>query len=88
MQHEDKINKLIRKLKQQNIISTSTYNFLFTSDSGPGILYGLPKIHKTGTPLRPILAAYNTAAYKIAKFIVPLLESYTHNSFSFPILTH
>ena len=84
MQHEDKINRLLRKLKQQNIISTSTYNSLFTSGSGPGILYGLPKIHKTGTPLRPILAAYNTAAYKIAKFIVPLLEPYTHNSFSLP----
>ena len=82
MQHEDKINRLLRKLKQQNIISASTYNSLFTSGSGPGILYGPPKIHKTSTNLGPILAAYNTAAFKIAKFIVPLLEPYTHNCFS------
>ena len=82
MQHKDKINRLFRKLKQQNITSTSTYNSLITSGSGPGILYGLLKIHKTGIPLRPILTAYNTAAYKIAKFTVRLLEFYTHNSFS------
>ena len=69
--------------KKQNIISASTHNSLFTSGCEPGILYGLPKIHKTDTPLRPILAYYNTAAYKISKFIVPLLEPYTHNSFSF-----
>ena len=80
MQHEDKINRLFRKLKQQNIISASTFNSLFTTDSLPDILYGLLKIHKTGTTLRSILAATNTAAYKTAKFIVPLLEPYTHNS--------
>ena len=84
MQHEDKINRFLRKLKQPNIISASTYNFLFTFGSGPGILYGQPTIHKTGPPLRPILAAYYTAAYNIAKFIVPLLEPFTHNSFSLP----
>ena len=77
MQHEDKFDSLLRKLKQQNIISASAYNSLFASCSGPGIIYGLPKIHKTGTPLRPILAAF-----KIVKFIVPLLEPYSHNSCS------
>ena len=81
MQQKDKINRLLRKCKQQNIISASTHNFLFTSDSGPGILYGLPKILKTSTPLRPILAAHN-AAYNIAKSLVPLLEPDTHNRFS------
>ena len=84
MHHEDKIIRLLRKLKQQNIISTSTYNSLFTSGSEPGILYWLPKIHKTGTTLRLILANYNTAAQKTAKFILPLLEPYTHNSFTLP----
>ena len=82
MQREDRINKLLRKWKQQNIISASTYNSLFYSGSGPGILNGLPTICKTGTLLRPILAANNTAAYKITKFVVPLLEPYTHDSFS------
>ena len=42
-------------------------------------MYGLPKIHKPGTPLRPILAAYNTPTYPISKFLIPLLQEYTTN---------
>ena len=88
LQHEDKINKLLRTFIQLNIISVCTYNSLFTSGSGPDILYGPPKIYKTDTPLRPILAAYNTAAHKIINFLVPLLEPSTPNKFSLPILAH
>ena len=63
------------------------------SGTGPGTMYGLPKIHKinfnTEFPFRPIIAAYNTAAYKLSKFLVPLLTPFTineytvHNSYDF-----
>ena len=56
------------------------------SGTQPGILYGLPKIHKIGTPLRPILSAIGTAGYNIAKFFVPILAPFTsdeYDSFSF-----
>ena len=33
-------------------------------------------------PLRPILAAYNTATYKLAKHLVPLLEPFSSNNFT------
>ena len=56
----------------------------------PGVLYGLPKIHKNCTPLRPMLSAIGTAGYKLTKkFFVPLLSPFTNNhhlvrdSFSF-----
>ena len=52
------------------------------SSTGPGIMYGSPKIHKPGTPLRPILAAYNTATYNLAKFLAQLLEPYTTNLYT------
>ena len=45
-------------------------------------MYGLPKIHKVGTPIRPILTSYDTPNYKIAKFLVPLLAPLTTNSYS------
>ena len=40
-------------------------------------MYGLPKIHKEGTPLRPILSATNTSSYNISKYLVGLLEHLT-----------
>ena len=55
---------------------------MFTSGSGPGIMYGSPKVHKPDTPLRPILAAYNTPTFKLAKFLVPLLEPFTSNNYT------
>ena len=47
-----------------------------------GIIYGLPKLHKPDVPLRPILAAYNTPTYPLAKFLVPLLQPFTFNSYT------
>ena len=59
---------------------------LFTTDSPPRY-YGLPKIHKEGVPLRPIVSTVNTITYQCAKyladFITPLVgqtNSYVKNS--------
>ena len=58
---EYKINNFLRKLKKSKILSDDFYKKTFTSGSGPGILYGLPKIHKpnfdTNFQFRPIFAA-------------------------------
>ena len=42
--------------------------------SNPGKLYGLPKTHKIGEPMRPILSAVSCHNYNLAKFLVPLLS--------------
>ncbi len=72
---EDKLNRILRTLK--NTLTDVTYNYLFASGSTPGILYGLPKVHKEGCPIRPILSAINTFNYNLAKFFVPLLSHLT-----------
>ena len=54
---EDLVNKFLNKLCKAGIISDEQYKKLYVSDSSPGILYGLPKIHKPNLPMRPILAA-------------------------------
>ena len=86
-------NKLIRflrdKLLKQNSIPDDVYKELFPSGSTPGVLYGLPKVHKTNCPARPILSAIGTYNYKLAKFFVPTFQPYTvseyvvKDSFSF-----
>ena len=78
---EDKLNRLLRSLKDK-VITTEVYNNLFASGSVPGILYGLPKIHKPSCPIRPILSAIGTVNYNLAKFFVPLLGPLTTNEFT------
>ena len=83
---EDKINRFLLKLKKSSVITESQYNSLHVSGSGPGVMYGLPKIHKPNFnqkfQYRPILAAYNLASYKLSKFLVPLLSGLTQNQYT------
>ena len=79
---EDKINRLLSKLKSVGMISEELYKRLFVSGSTPGILYGLPKIHKALAPLRPIFSACGTPAYNLAKFLVPVLAPLTKNEYT------
>ena len=81
-QVEDKINRLLSKLKSLSMISEELYKRLYVSGSTPGILYGLPKIHKALTPLRPIFSACGTPAYGLAKFFVPILAPLTKNEYT------
>ena len=37
-------------------------------------MYGLPKIHKDGAPLRPIISAIGTYNYGVAKYLVNILK--------------
>ena len=57
---EDKLARLLRQLFKSNITTKDIFNSLFTSGLSPGILYGLPKIHKTGNFIRAILSTINT----------------------------
>ena len=71
-----KVNRILEQLRDKNI-AFQQYHNMFSSSTGLGIMYGTPKIHKPGISLHPILAAHNTATYKLAKFSAQLLESYT-----------
>ena len=81
LKHEDQVNRYLYKLCQE-IIDKPLQDHLHLSSSHPGILYGLPKIHKMSIPLRPILSSIGTCGYKIAKFLVPILEPITSNHFT------
>ncbi|XP_069976576.1 uncharacterized protein [Penaeus vannamei] len=77
---EDKLNRLLRPIKET--INGATYNSILASGSRPGCLYGLPKVHKTGTPLRPIVSSINTFNYNLAKFLVKIMEPLTTNEYT------
>ncbi|XP_050505419.1 uncharacterized protein LOC126883792 [Diabrotica virgifera virgifera] len=46
------------------------------------LLYGVPKVHKTGGTLRPILSSINTPNYLLAKYLFPHLQILTENEFT------
>ncbi|XP_069983746.1 uncharacterized protein [Penaeus vannamei] len=77
---EDKLKRLLRAIKPS--IGESTYNFLSTSGSQPGRLYGLPKVHKPNIPLRPIISSIGTFNYNTAKFLVPIISPLTTNQYT------
>ena len=55
---------------------------MYSSGSRPGTLYGLPKIHKLGNPLRPIVSSIGTFSYNLAKFLVPIISPLTKNEYT------
>ena len=83
---EDKINRFLLKLKNLKKITSDVYNKLRSTGSSPGILYGLPKIHKpdfsSKFQFRPIFAAYKTPSFNLAKYLVPILSPLTTNQYT------
>ena len=82
--HRD-IQESLRKLNREHGTSRLHdwsklyYNRLLpTGNSSPAPrFYGLPKIHKTNCPMRPIVSACGTATYQLAKFLTKILQRYT-----------
>ena len=83
---EDKINRLLSKLKKEKCINDTIYSNLYISSSGPGTLYGLPKVQMTDFASKfryhPILTAYNQASYNISKFLVSIVAPLTANKYT------
>ena len=78
---ENKIRGFLRSLKNESIISGELYEKLIPTGSIPGILYGLPKIHKANIPLRPILSTIGTHSYNLSKYLVSLLHDISVSPF-------
>ena len=79
---ETKLTNLLKELKQGEIISEQQFDELKPIDSRPGILYGLPKVHKLNFPFRPIIiSSTGTYCYKVVKLFVPLLHPFSINFF-------
>ena len=68
LNQENKLRNFLKELKRENVITNELYDKLCSTGSRPGILYGLPKVHKVNVPLRPILSALGTHSYNLAKY--------------------
>ena len=66
---EESLSTYLRKLRKDKIIDDATFYKILPSGSSPGVLYGLPKVHKTGCPFRPIVSSVNTYNYNLASYL-------------------
>ena len=75
-----KLSQNLLTLKRHGHISEAVYNKIRPRHKQPPRIYGLPKIHKTNTPLKPIVSCVNTFPYNLSAFLANILSPLTGNS--------
>ena len=81
--YKKKLINLLKTIKSEGGINNNTYKRLYPTGTVSPKYYGLPKIHKAGVPLRPIISRRGSGTYEtakqLAKFIKPLVGRSPHH---------
>ena len=82
------LRSMLTRWKTKDYISDTKYRALYCSDGSLPRVYGLPKIHKPGCPLRVIVSSIGSLLYPLATYLhnilfktIPKANSYIKNSF-------
>ncbi|CAF1424651.1 unnamed protein product [Adineta steineri] len=70
---EQSLITFLNKLRDEKSITEQFHKMASPKGSNPGLLYGLPKVHKTNIPLRPVLSALGTYNYGLGKALAGIL---------------
>ena len=66
---ERDINKELLAMRKKDEISESLYTRMRSTGGQPARLYGLAKVHKVNTPLRPVLSLPGSSYYNLNKVL-------------------
>ncbi len=69
-----KLKTALKPLVDEKKIDKATYSHLVPTASITLRIYGTPKIHKTGTPLRPIVDSIGSVTYNLSKALVEIIK--------------
>jgi hypothetical protein len=90
LEREEELNKYILSLYNEKVIDNKLRYRLKSTCSSISVFYGLPKVHKTGYPLRPIISTIGSYQYNLSKYLAkairdarPQAPSYIKDSFEF-----
>ena len=72
--HKNRLINILKSIKAEGGIDNTTYKRLYPTGAGSPKYYGLPKIHKQGVPLRPIISSRGSATYETAKELAKILQ--------------
>ena len=73
LQHERALQAYLLRAMKANKISADVYHRIRPVGATRPRMYGIPKIHKQGTPLRPILSMVNAPQQEMAKWLAEQL---------------
>ena len=77
---ENSITNTLKRLRNEGHIDDKLCDFLTPRYSSPPQMYGLPKVHKEGTPMRPIVSTIGSPTYRLAKELARILTPLVGNS--------
>lgn len=75
--YQNKNNTIIKKWVNKKIINENEAKKLLIYNSIAPKIYGLPKLHKTGIPLRPIVSSIQSPFYKLSKYLSECISKIT-----------
>ena len=64
----------LRRIKKDSSLYEGTYKAIYPTGCVPPKFYGLPKIHKTGNPLSPIVSSRDSVTYRVSKVLSKVLK--------------
>ena len=70
----------LQELKEKGATDTKLYRKIYPTTDAPPRFYGLPKIHKEGAPLRPIVSTVKAITYQCAKHLADLITPVVSHS--------
>ena len=80
---KNKLVNILKSIKIEGGLNEDTYKKLYPTGAVSSKFYGLPKVHKPGNPLRPIVSSTGTATYntakELARILRPLVGSSIHH---------
>jgi len=89
-EREKELNRYIFSLFKNGTLDNKLRYQLQSTCSSLSVFYGLPKAHKTGYPLRPIISTIGSYQYQLSKYLAkairdarPQAKSYVKDSFDF-----
>ena len=81
--YKNKLIALLKSIKAEDGIDDNTYRRLYPTGTVPSKYYGLPKVHKSGMPLRPVISSIgsvtHSTANELARIIKPLVGGSSHH---------
>ena len=71
---KNKLINILKNIKTKSGLGTNTCKSMYPTGCVPPKFYGLPKIHKPDTPLRPIVSSCGSVTYGVAKELAQILK--------------